>query len=114
MHQLTVDHFDHLLVTHLTGDLTLPEAVSLRKELERIVTREKVKDIILDLRMVEEVDSSGLGVLVAMSTLARSHGKRIVLYQSPEIVLEALKQSSIDGFFPLLEDDADLLAVMPD
>ena len=76
--------------------------------------REKAKDIVLNLALVEEVDSSGLGVLVAVSTLARSYGKRLVLYHTTEKVDEALKQAAIDGFFPLLEEDEDLLAVMPD
>ena len=114
MYQLTLEHFEHLLITNLVGSLTLPEAVSLRGDLEQIVMREKVKDIILNLALVEEVDNSGLGVLVAVSTLARSYGKRLILYQATEKMNEALKQAAIDGFFPLLEDDEDLLAVMPD
>jgi anti-sigma B factor antagonist len=114
MYQLTVERFDHLLIAHLIGDLTLPEAVNLRKELEKIVTREKVKDIVLNLALVEKVDNSGLGVLVAVSTFARAYGKRLVLCQAAENVSEALKHAALDGFFPLLEDDEALLAVMPD
>jgi len=114
MYQLKLEHFDHLLIARLIGDLTLPEAVNLRRELEKIVMREKVKDILLNLAMVEEVDNSGLGVLVAVSSVARSHGKRLVLCQAAEKVTAALRQASLDGFFPLLEDDEDLLAVMPD
>jgi anti-sigma B factor antagonist len=114
MYQLTLERFDHLLITHFVGDLTLPEAVDLRRELEKIVMREKVKDIILNLALVENVDNSGLGVLVAVSCVARSCGKRLILCQSAEKVTAALKQAALDGFFPLLEDDEDLLAVMPD
>ena len=114
MYQLTLERFDHLLIAHLMGSLTLPAAVSLRYDLEQIVTQERVKDIILDLALLEEVDNSGLGALVAVSTFARSYGKRLVLYQTAGRVSEALQQAAIDGFFPLLEDDEDLLAVMPD
>jgi len=114
MSQLNLEHYDQLLIAHLLGDLTLPNAVSLRQELEKTAKREKAKDIVLNLALVENVDSSGLGVLVAVSTVARSFGKRLVLYQVPEKVLEALKQASLDGFFPLLEEDEDLLLVMPD
>jgi len=114
MYQLKLERFDHLLIAHLLGDLTLPEAVNLRRELEKIVMREKVKDILLNLALVENVDNSGLGVLVAVSTCARSYGKRLLLCHVPDNVNEALKQAAINGFFPLLEDDEDLLAVMPD
>jgi len=114
MYQLMLERFDHLLVAHLIGDLTLPEAVSLRHELRQVVTQEKLKDIVLDLALVEGVDNSGLGALVAASTFARSCGKRLILYRTTDKVNEALTQAAIDGFFPLLEDDEDLLAVMPD
>jgi len=114
MYQLMLERFDHLLIAHLIGNLTLPAAVSLRYELEQVVTQERVKDIILDLALVEEVDNSGLGALVAVSTFARSYGKRLILYNTAGKVREALKQAAVDGFFPLLEDDEDLLAVMPD
>jgi len=114
MYQLTLERFDHLLIARFLGDLTLPEAVSLRDDLEQIVKQEKAKDIIFDLALINEVDNSGLGVLVAVSTFARSYGKRLVLYRPTANLNTALEQASIAGFFPLLEDDEDLLAVMPD
>ena len=114
MYQLMVERFDHLLIARFRGDLTLPTAVSLRQDLEQIVKLEKAKDIVFDLAMVNEVDNSGLGVLVAVSTYARSYGKRLILYRPTEFVSAALGKASIAGFFPLLEDDEDLLAVMPD
>ena len=114
MYQLRLERFDHLLIAHLIGDLTLPTAVSLRHDLEQVVTQEKVKDIVLDLALVLEVDSSGLGALVAASSFARTYGKRFILYHTEGQVNEALREVAIDGFFPLLEDDEDLLAVMPD
>ena len=114
MYQLTLERFDHLLIARFIGDLTLPEAVSLRQDLEQIVKREKAKDIVFDLALVNEVDNSGLGVLVAASTFARSYGKRLVLYRPTARLNAALEQAAIAGFFPLLEDDEDLLAVMPD
>ena len=114
MYQLTLERFEHLLIARFLGDLTLPEAVSLRQDLEQIVKQEKAKDIVFDLALVNAVDTSGLGVLVAVSSFARSYGKRLVLYRPTASLNAALEQAAIAGFFPLLEDDEDLLAVMPD
>ena len=114
MYQLTLERFEHLLIARCIGDLTLPNAVSMRQDLEQIVTQEKAKDIVLDLALVSKVDNSGLGVLVAVSTLARSYGKRLILCRPTENLNTALEQASIAGFFPLLEDDEELLAMMPD
>ena len=114
MYQLTLERFEHLIITRFIGDLTLPQAVSLRQDLEQIVTQEKAKDIIFDLALVIEVDNSGLGVLVAVSTFARSYGKRLILCRPTAALHAALEQAAIAGFFPLLEDDEELLAMMPD
>ena len=114
MYQLTLERFEHLIITRFIGDLTLPEAVNLRQELEQIVKQEKARDIVFDLSLVNEVDTSGLGVLVAVSTFARSFGKRLILCRPTDALNKALEQAAIAGFFPLLEDDEDLLAVMPD
>ena len=114
MYQLKLERFDHLLIARFLGDLTLPDAVSLRQDLEQVVKQEKAKDIVFDLALVNEVDSSGLGVLVSVSTFARSYGKRFVLYRPTPSLNTALEQASIAGFFPLLEEDEDLLAMMPD
>jgi anti-sigma B factor antagonist len=114
MYQLTLDRFEHLIIARIIGDLTLPEAVNLRQDLEQTVKQEKARDIVCDLALVNEVDNSGLGVLVAVSTFARSYGKRLVLCRPTEEMNKALEQASIAGFFPLLEDDEDLLAMMPD
>ena len=72
MYQLSFERFEYILVARLIGDLTLPNAVSLRQDLEQAVLQEKAKDIIFDLSTVEKADNSGLGVLVAISTFARS------------------------------------------
>jgi len=114
MYQLTLERFEHLIIARFIGDLILPEAVNLRQELEQIVKQEKARDIIFDLTLVNEVDNSGLGVLVAVSTCARSYGKRLILCRPTEKLNKALEQASIAGFFPLLEDDEDLLTMMPD
>jgi anti-anti-sigma factor len=114
MYQLTLEHFEHLLIARFIGDLTLPEAVSLRRELEQIVQQEKAKDIVFDLALTDKVDNSGLGVLVAVSTFARAYGKRLILCRPTAKLNAALEQAAIAGFFPLLEDDEDLLAMMPD
>jgi anti-anti-sigma factor len=114
MYELKLERFGHLLIVRYIGNLTLPEVVSLRDELKQVVTQEKCKDIILDCALLETVDNSGLGVLVAASTFARSYGKRLILCHLTEALRTALEQAGITGFFPQLEEDEDLLAMMPD
>ena len=114
MYQLSFERFEYILVARLIGDLTLPNAVSLRQDLEQAVLQEKAKDIIFDLSTVEKADNSGLGVLVAISTFARSYGKRLMLSRPTPKINAMLERAEIEGFFPMLEDDEAVLALMPD
>ena len=114
MYQLSFERYEHLIITRFIGDLTLPNAVNLRQDLEQAIQQEKAKDLIFELSMVENADNSGLGVLVAISTFARSYGKRLMLSRPTPKINAMLEEAEIAGFFPMLEDDEALLALMPD
>jgi anti-sigma B factor antagonist len=114
MYRLDFERFEHILIARFRGNLTLPNAVALRHEMEQAILREHAKDIIFDLALVERADNSGLGVLVAVSTFARSYGKRLMLCRPTDKLNAMFAEAAITGFFPLLEDDVELLAVMPD
>ena len=90
--------------------LCILPALALREELELAAKRMKVRDMALDLTALDRVDTTGLGVLVGVSTKARSWGKRLMLYRAPQNVLDLLERVEISGFFPLLDDENDLKA----
>lgn len=58
----------------------------------------------LDLRRVEFIDSSGLGVLVALTASARDGGGDLVLVAPSRSVVRLLQISGLDGHFTVAAD----------
>ncbi len=103
-----------LLVAIPQQPLTRPHAVALLLALEETLQWPGIRDFVLDLAAVEEVDGSGLGAVVKAATEARAAGQTVYLYRPSPTVLGALHDLEIQGFFPMLEYEEDLLAHMPD
>lgn len=114
MAHLELDDHGNILVAVLTGELTLVNATEVRAELERLFARTGVSDVVLDLGGVTFLDSSGLGALVAASTSARSRGRRLLLYRPAPETVHTMEAAQLTGFFPILGDEDDLLALLPD
>ncbi|MGJ3523475.1 STAS domain-containing protein [Nitratidesulfovibrio sp. D1] len=114
MAHLELDDHGNILVAALTGELTLANATEVRNELERLFARKGVSDVVLDLGAVSFMDSSGLGTLVAASTKARSMGRRLLLYRPTPEAVHTMETAQLTGFFPILGDEEDLLALLPD
>lgn len=95
------------------GDMRLGDAVALRSELTKYMMEKGVKTIALDLRKTRHLDSSGLGALVSVQTLAVSHGRNMFLISPPEHVRNLLKKLELDEFFGEIPTE-DILTHMGD
>lgn len=114
MAAIDLQHHGNVIVAVLSGELTLANAQNLRGELEEAISTEGVTDVALDLAGLTYLDSSGLGSLIAVSTRARASGCRILLYRPSKEVRKLLDAAQLSGLFPLLEDEDDLLTLLPD
>ena len=64
-------------------------------------SREDVDDVIVDLRKVTYIDSSGLGVLVGAHRRLKSEGRSLVLrFADPEMI-KLLAITGLDQFFAI-------------
>lgn len=106
------ENYSTITLVRLKGNMCLADAVDLRHQLENVIKLASSKDIALELCAVDMVDSSGLGALVGASATARGFGKRLMLYRPSPNVTKCLENTDISGFFPLLENEEDLLARM--
>jgi anti-sigma B factor antagonist len=69
-----------------TGELDLSGAALLEAELERLEAEPELGTVVLDLRGLEFMDSSGLRLVVLADMRAREAGRRFVLVRGPETV----------------------------
>jgi anti-anti-sigma factor len=69
-----------------------------------------IEDLVIDLRSVTFVDSTGLALLLKVDTLAREEGFRLHVVRSPTEIVEAVFETSgIDRLLPLTDEPPLLL-----
>lgn len=96
------------------ASMTIETAVEDRRELEDMFKKSGTYDLVLDLSKIEEIDSSGIGALVAAATTGRGRGHRTMLYCPNSKVSTLMEHLELSGFFPLITSEADLLSRLPD
>jgi anti-sigma B factor antagonist len=96
------------VVVHVSGDVDVDGAADLRHALAGAVGSGFV-DLVVDLRDVGFIDSTGLGVLVrARRDAGRHHGRLQLVVRDPRLV-RLLRISSLDQLFVVHEDLAPAL-----
>jgi anti-sigma B factor antagonist len=70
----------------LSGELDLSGAPALDEEIDRLAARDGVERVVLDLRELEFLDSSGLRVVALAARRLAAAGRGLLLVRGPEAV----------------------------
>jgi anti-anti-sigma factor len=104
---MSVDDRDGRAYVTLRGELDIATA----PELEQLVNErlDSGREVVVDLRGLEFMDSSGIRVLVAGHTRAGRAGTRLVVVRAPgsSPVAKIVEVSGLDGELHLVDDPAD-------
>ncbi len=74
------------LVAHIDGDLDHHCATNIRRELDKILKRSEIKNLILDFSGLDFMDSSGIGVIIGRYKLINQiGGKTAVVVTKPNV-----------------------------
>lgn len=108
--RVEVDERDGVTVLAVGGELDLGSSPRLRDAaLRRLLAGDR--DLVLDLTGLEFLDSTGLGVVVAVLKRARTLGAELRLVITRERVRAPFRITGVDGLLPVHEDlDAALAA----
>lgn len=98
----------------LSGTVHLDDVISLNDVLRKHSKTPGIKQLVLDLGSVSEMDISGLGVLVSLNTSMQRYGRRLVLQRTPPPIEKLLEQAEIEGFFPMCESEEELKGFLAD
>jgi len=101
----TRDRPDGGVLVALTGELDLATAPKLEDELRRVEARRPAL-VVIDLKPLSFMDSSGLRALIAADSRAREAGSRLVLVRGDERVQRVLRITRLDERLEIV-DDAD-------
>ena len=87
----------------LIGELDIASTQTLEDELSAIEANSP-GTLVLDLRRVEFIDSTGLRALIAADERARSDGRRLAVVRGPEAVERLLAVTQLDQRLDIVED----------
>ena len=93
-------------VIALSGELDLAGAVALEQELARL--EEDLEAVVLDLRGVEFMDSSGLRLIAVSNQQAQDRGSRLVLVPGSDQVMRVFDITRMRERLEFVDDPADV------
>ncbi|MGH9405846.1 MAG: STAS domain-containing protein [Terriglobia bacterium] len=94
-------------IVDVTGDIDMGTSPSLRKTL--LESLKKIPRLVVNLREVQYVDSSGIASLVEVLKEARDKNKRLILLGLNPAVREALRLTRLNTIFEILETEEEAL-----
>lgn len=89
----------------LEGELDIASAGQVERELARI-EREAPPAIVLDLRRLAFMDSTGLRIVVAADARAREQDRRLVVVRGPEAVQRIFRMTRLDERLEMVDEPA--------
>jgi len=101
------DYGEHKIID-VSGEVDLYNVSELKKALFSI-TDGKHSSIIVDMKNVNYMDSSGIGALVAGQKKMKAHNGKFALMNIHEDVLNILKLATLDKFFKIYESEDELV-----
>jgi anti-sigma B factor antagonist len=106
---MALDYFDweagDVIVLHLTGPITLGQGTRKFRDLIDQTLKSGKKKILLNMSEVYNLDSSGLGELVAAYTTVTREGGKLKLVKLTRRVHDVVQLTKIHRLFEVYEDE---------
>ena len=101
------DYGEHKIIA-VSGEVDLYNVSDLKKALFS-VTDGKYPSVVVDMKNVNYMDSSGIGALVAGQKKMKAHNGKFALINIHDDVLNILKLATLDRFFKIYDTEDDLI-----
>lgn len=106
--RVEVQNHDQATVIAVSGELDLASSPALQEELDRVSASDS-QLLIIDLRELDFMDSTGLSVLVRAHQRAEEQGRRLAMVKGPQQVQRLLSLTGVADRLTLIERPEDLL-----
>ena len=108
--QIAARHLDKITIFDISGDIDLSTSPELRKPLLRELRELRTPRVVLNLKAVRYIDSSGVASLVEGLKAARDVGARFILFGLNTTVREVLQLSKLVRIFEICESEDQAVA----
>lgn len=96
-------HLERSLVLVLKGHVRYMTARALRTFIDELMAHEDNDTMIIDLRELEAIDSTGMGLLARLGRSTLEHGRRSVIVCPVQDVMTCLRSAAFDQLFLIVE-----------
>lgn len=108
--QISARHLDRITIFDVSGDIDLANSPQLRKALLRELREVRMPLVVLNLKAVRYIDSSGVASLVEGLKASRDVGSRFVLFGLNTTTREVLQLSKLVKIFEIYDDEEQAIA----
>ena len=108
--QISARHLDKVTIFDISGDIDLSTSPELRKPLLRELRELRTPRVILNLKAVRYIDSSGVASLVEGLKASRDVGSRFILFGLNTTIREVLQLSKLVRIFEICENEEQAVA----
>lgn len=108
--QISARHLDKVTIFDISGDIDLATSPELRKALLRELRELRMPRVILNLKAVRYIDSSGVASLVEGLKASRDVGARFVLFGLNTTIREVLQLSKLVKIFEIYDSEEQAIA----
>lgn len=103
--QISARHLDKITIFDVSGDIDLASSPQLRKALLQELREARMPRVVLNLKAVRYMDSSGVASLVEGLKISRDLGARLILFGLNTTVREVLQLSKLIKMFEVYENE---------
>ena len=95
-------------ILEVIGDVDLYNAGELKQSIFKVLSSDGVDSLIVDMKSIDYMDSSGIGALVAGQKKIKTKGGSFALLNMKEDVLNILKLATLDQFFKIYDNEGQI------
>ena len=110
MLQISTRHLEKVTILDVSGDIDLASSPELRKVLLRELRELRIPRVVLNLKAVKYMDSSGVASLVEGLKASRDVGSRFILFGLNTTVRDVLQLSKLLKIFEISESEEQAVA----
>jgi len=103
--QITDRRLDKTTIFDISGDIDLAHSTEVRRAVLKEIRDKRTPRVILNLREVEYIDSSGVASLVEGLKASRDVGTRLILFGLSPIAHEVLRLSKLTTIFEIYDNE---------
>ena len=108
--KISARHLDKMTIFDISGDIDLATSPELRKALLRELRELRMPRVILNLKAVRYIDSSGVASLVEGLKASRDVGSRFVMFGLNTTIREVLQLSKLVRIFEICDSEEQAVA----